>query len=933
MVNLPVERAAEPLAADEPVAAAPRTLPLALSDLLNTFDCIVELLEAALRRADVLNAFLLAAGLNQIAEDHLHADPWHLGRAASHMENVGGSAGRLGAQLARRTAVQVSAIREPRRPNRRVANWQGELAGLVHALGRQVAGPPSEAVFDNVRESLRVLLGRVGGLPPAMRSTILRLPSCFRSFDQRPEDASALARLVSRIAPDGQQALVVVGVRTSGSYLAPLCGAALEAEGHCDVSVFTVRPGHPFLASELSRLRALVGRGALVLLVDDPPTTGETLDRAASQLVDSGVPCERLAFMLALAGPMSSLPAKLADRKGVYLPLSEWSVQDRLLPEAVIESFAAMVAPASDVVGLQRLPDPEPLPTRGHVRGLYQVRLADAVTGRQRDEQLLVKGAGLGYFGDHALAVDSALRRYLPKMHGVRDSLVYRQWLPAGSRLRLADNRLDDLAREMAGYVHTRHQALPAGADASMRVFGRGAAWEVGANLFSRAFGRGWFVARVPLVDPVVRRILAVDQPSVIDGSTRSSHWFADEGNGGRLCKVDADERAFTHTDLYCYDPVFDLAGLVAEGDGPCVADRARAAYEELSGEHVSDERWLVHTLIHIWDRRRSDTADRTCTDRASARAVQKYLARLYLADLSVPRAGSLCAIDIDGVLETDVLGFPASSPLGASSLRALTAHGYRPVLVTGRSLADVRDRCETYRLAGGVAEYGSVVYDHVRQSTRALVPDAAAASLVALRHALAEEPGVIVDADYQFSVRASTVDGAGRRRSLDPAVVDRLLVRLGRPGLVGVVAGESQTDFVAAGVDKGRGLVALADELGGAPRASSGAVAAMAIGDTASDLPMLARASLALAPGNADAAVRRSGVEVLRRQYQAGLGEATRRLLHHQPGRCPRCRPPSFSTQTRMLLAVLAAREDGMRGLPGRGARLGLGLAGLARW
>jgi len=44
------------------------------------------------------------------------------------------------------------------------------------------------------------------------------------------------------------------------------------------------------------------------------------------------------------------------------------------------------------------------------------------------------------------------------------------------------------------------------------------------------------------------------------------------------------------------------------------------------------------------------------------------------------PATGPLVAVDLDGVLECDPLGYPATSPSGALAVRALIAHGYRPV-------------------------------------------------------------------------------------------------------------------------------------------------------------------------------------------------------------------------------------------------------------
>ena len=69
-------------------------------------------------------------------------------------------------------------------------------------------------------------------LPHRMRTTPVRMPSCFRNFDQTPEDVRRLAERVSDRWLDRQRRVLVVGIRTSGSYLAPLAAAVLRARGH-----------------------------------------------------------------------------------------------------------------------------------------------------------------------------------------------------------------------------------------------------------------------------------------------------------------------------------------------------------------------------------------------------------------------------------------------------------------------------------------------------------------------------------------------------------------------------------------------------------------------------------------------------------------------------------------------------------------------------
>jgi hypothetical protein len=223
--------------------------------------------------------------------------------------------------------------------------------------------------------------------------------------------------------------------------------------------------------------------------------------------------------------------------------------------------------------------------------------------------------------------------------------------------------------------------------------------------------------------------------------------------------------------------------------------------------------------------------------------------------------------------------------------------------------LDDVADRCRSYGLAGGVAEYGAAVYSAAPDETRVLLAPDERAALSQLREALASQPGVQLDDAYRHCVRAFATDRRGRRGPLDPPVAEAAR-RASGPTLLRVVPGESQTDFVAAGVDKGHGVRALAARL--RPPESSGPLLALAVGDTDEDLPMLREAALAFAPAQGRRALRRSGVEVLRAPYQAGLATAVERLLGHRPGACPACREPRLDPDAAILVALVSAGECG---------------------
>jgi hypothetical protein len=281
-------------------------------------------------------------------------------------------------------------------------------------------------------------------------------------------------------------------------------------------------------------------------------------------------------------------------------------------------------------------------------------------------------------------------------------------------------------------------------------------------------------------------------------------------------------------------------------------------------------------------------------------------------------------------VLETTRLGFAATSPLGAVALRSLVRHGFRPVLATGRSLAEVRDRCLAWGLAGGVAEYGAVIYDRLRDRARNLLGQPEERALDRLRVELLRTAGVCLDPAYHCSVRAFRFD-SGRRRSLGRQAAERAIAAAAAQGILRPVHGEAQTDFAPVSADKGPALRALAEDLGVDAR---GKPLALAVGDSVSDLGMLRLAEAAYAPANADAAVRRAGVAILGAPCQRGLAAAVTRVIGHAPGGCATCaRAPAGSADAELLLCALGALDGGAKDKARQAVRLAVRLARRERW
>lgn len=285
---------------------------------------------------------------------------------------------------------------------------------------------------------------------------------------------------------------------------------------------------------------------------------------------------------------------------------------------------------------------------------------------------------------------------------------------------------------------------------------------------------------------------------------------------------------------------------------------------------------------------------------REIARAVQTAMGAVYFADLACAGAGPVCAIDIDGVMETEALGMPVLTPAGAGALRALHAHGHRLVVCTGRSLDQVRDRCAAYRLAGGVAEYGSAIHHAAGGEERSLVPAEARAGFARVRACLEGIDDLVIDPRYAHVVRAYRPERPGRPRREPEATLTEAALRAAAPVVLRAVPAGTQTDFVAAGIDKGTGLRAL---LGTTPLD-------FAIGDSVEDLPMLRRAAHPFAPGNADRRLGEAGTRFSPGACQLGLFQAVSDYLGHSPGSCPACRLRPLDHNESTMVEILGGLD-----------------------
>lgn len=845
-------------------------------DLHTDISQLLEMLVGSSSRGDATDGYLAACGIAQLVEDWRDGTGWR----ARHLSAMLGDHGPVRRSL-RASVNAAAAVLRGRPPLREIPPLIDELADAV------MSGLPDGAAHipERARTAVRGVRDPTGGL----RGEVLRPPSSFRSFDQHPRDVSELARRFARSHPNRETPLLVLGVRTSGGYLAPLAASALRALGYRGARSATTRPGAPLPSAALREVHAA---GGLVLVIDDPPSSGASMAAVARAVRRRGFAAEQIVPIFAAFGPATA-PAALAEYACVILPATDWHIRAQL-GGSELRTLVAAAFPGRNVVAVTAA-EPGP-PSR-------EAHLAVRLTAHLQDEhgiteaELVAEGVGQGYLGRHAQLVAERLAGLVPPVYLVRDGVMLRA---GGPEVPVANVPPD----AVAAYAVSRQRILATEADRSGALAGRQPVWEVGARVLARGFGRLGPLLRPALIDPSMRNLLASEHPCVVDGNTAAAGWLSPRESAIEYMKTDFDDGCFSHLDLAVYDALYDLAGVAIQQPG---GSRALIeAFEHATGERADPARWCAFQLVQAWNLERAGRGGAH-----SARAAQTLFGQVFLADLDTEPDGPWCALDVDGVLELDFGGFPTTTIAAMSALRALRAHGYRVMLATGRSIPDVRDRCAAYRLAGGVGEYGAAFYDP-RTSAITAVHERASdpAQRAALVADLTALPSVSIDPDYRYCVRASRGG-----KALDPDALRRLAAP--HPGFR-PLQGDAQTDFVPVGVEKSIGVRELMSALG-----AEGEQVEFAMGDTAADLGILRMARVGRAPAHARRSLAGAGVAFTRSSYQAGLAQAVGRLIGHRPGSCAECRLPRLSRGEALVLGLLSAGQSGARGLPVATVRL----------
>ena len=753
-----------------------------------------------------------------------------------------------------------------------------------------------EETFGRIRSLARDLCAE--SLPAALLRRRMRLPEAFRNQDMAHHDVIML--IESFCASDKAKAAkdsgtVVMGLRTAGAYFAALMAEYLKQQCFPDVSWFSIRPKNGVTRWETQRLMDVVRDQRQLLVVDDYPATGHTFRITSGILQTFGVKPERMSIL----APTHPAQTKWPELAGIQAPA-------RVFTFPTAELFKVRSLAPSDVERLCReyygddcgarvIEDP----SVGEINNRLAEHSKDGQHVREkrvfavemggRAKKLCFKGVGWGWLGYHAYIAGTKLQGFVPEVIGLRNGTLLMEWID-GARAPFAAEG-EDMASHIAPYLAARTRRLSLEGDCRLanRTY-RWTGFDDILNILRRAYGPYVNRLKVPALRSQLQQAIT-SVPTFIDGRMRFEEWLRTSAG---VFKADFEHHNFGGAEVDIVDPAYDLAAAIYEFRLSKQAEKQLLGiYVEQSGDSAVHDRLLIHKILYGSSAMKHAASaiasgkdpEKNDHRRRHARNFLIYSMNEFCAQFVQPQPSPrlwsplLFFMDLDGVFDHQLLGFPHATGCGLQSIALLHAHGFSIVLNTGRSIQHVRQYCDVYGFPGGVAEHGSVFLDTVNGRELSLVDTAAVGQLAACREALRTMPGVFIDDAYEYSIRAYRCNGSATA-GLKAEEIENLLKRPEFSKLT-YLSRSADTYIIQDGLDKGSALRTVR-ELVGSPD-----VPVTAIGDSHADIPMLTAAEFGYAPANCSPLVREVAREgkcrIVKRRYQNGLLAAVQDRLKKQ--------------------------------------------------
>ena len=735
--------------------------------------------------------------------------------------------------------------------------WQAGVEAYVHdwllALGSDL---------DVRVKELQKLLRDVP-FSKDLLGTRIRVPAAFRSLDLTPFDVLSLGRAYAQQVRNSTVPILVVGLRTVGSYFAPILTAYLRSQGHRQVVSLTIRPRKGLGPAEQKALLHWAKKGAIAAIIDEPVNTGSKFRSTVDILRTAGFSPHKISVLAPTHPQKGDWSADndelgLAAVRVVTLEPKDWYRQQQFQPDHVEQRLqscfleqgykSAVLVNGDAVEQLNRSLRLSEQPFSSRMKQIYEFQLKDSA-GRTRTVYVHAKSVGWGWLSYHSLITASRLPAFVPPVLGLDGGILYTEWLPQATDPPGQPDRYS-LIGEISLYVAARARTLRLDESlaADLSRDNRHKGFEILAGALSGVYGSksAAFLKRARIYHALSQQPCPF--PTFIDGKMRTSEWILSPGS--QSLKTDFEHHGLGETELNVTDPAYDLADAILQfGMSRLEEARLLSGYRLSSGDNDIGERLMLYKILA--GLRMMDAASETLSypgvPHKHETCNQQYVNARRLLTIHTARhcakwmnkppeiqwTSPLVVLDIDGILDKQIIGFPSTTPAAIRALSLLHTHGISTIVNTARTAAEVKEYCDTFQFLGGIAEHGSIIYDAVSRRWRPLVSNESLAQIDAVRDALRRIPGVFVDDAYQYSLRAYAYE-RGATVPIHASTIQRVMVTLGADQLA-YHQTCVDTAVVAREVDKGKSLTAYMDFIGKAD------LSTIAVGDSRKICPCFA--------------------------------------------------------------------------------------------
>jgi hypothetical protein len=275
------------------------------------------------------------------------------------------------------------------------------------------------------------------------------------------------------------------------------------------------------------------------------------------------------------------------------------------------------------------------------------------------------------------------LEGFVPKTLGLRNGILYSEYVDSGTGQEACPTAF-------ASYVARRVRTLGLHEDPAFASPGyRWCGWDDLAATLSRVYGP-YLGPSEEARHPAPPAGLRCAEPHLVDGRMKPADWVR---SGGKLLKTDFEHHNFGGGEPDIVDPAWDLASAIFEFQ--LTPDAEQELLEAYGGDrgYGHRERLLLYKILYAmnalraakyWLARKPNDARREDWNRqfiATRSFAAFHVARYCGRNLGAPPATwerRLCFLDLDGVLDWGLLGFPHTTPCGVAALQLFQRNGSR---------------------------------------------------------------------------------------------------------------------------------------------------------------------------------------------------------------------------------------------------------------